>query len=166
MVEASGRFSKRSMFILLAVACAGTGVALSCGGAKAQPADAAGAGGAAGLANLSTDGSSTVSSTGAAGSGGSGAVCSPACAKADYCQAGICRPRVTEFPGPGDAASVAEPFDIVAGPDGALWFSQPDFDMIGRCTTDGEITEFTLPTAFAKPTRLAPGPDGNVWFVE
>lgn len=39
----------------------------------------------------------------------------------------------------------AWPENIIAGPQGALWFSEFDSDKIGRITTSGQITEFPLP---------------------
>jgi streptogramin lyase len=57
---------------------------------------------------------------------------------------------------------------IAAGPDGNLWFSDratPAAPKIGRITSGGAITEFSLP-ATSVPGTLAAGPDGNVWFVD
>ena len=58
-------------------------------------------------------------------------------------------------------------WDIVSGPDGALWFSStslvPAKSWIGRITTTGVVTEYQLPFAgFAQP--LVSGPDGAIWF--
>lgn len=39
------------------------------------------------------------------------------------------------------------PAAIVAGLDGALWFTEEDGNKIGRITTAGTITEFALPIA-------------------
>jgi virginiamycin B lyase len=57
---------------------------------------------------------------------------------------------------------------IVAGPDGALWFTDIGNNKIGRITTAGAITEFPVPTANALVSSAAPvaGPDGAIWFVE
>ncbi len=60
----------------------------------------------------------------------------------------------------------SEPFDIVSGPDGALWFTEPMGNKIGRITTSGVITEFSIPTAGGEPTGITAGPDGALWFVE
>ena len=59
------------------------------------------------------------------------------------------------------------PFDIVAGPDGALWYTAGGSSAaaIGRMTTDGTVTEFPL-TAGSRPDGITLGPDGNVWFAE
>jgi virginiamycin B lyase len=59
-----------------------------------------------------------------------------------------------------------EPFSIVAGPDGALWFTEYGTDKIGRITTAGAFTEFPLPTAKAYPSSIVVGTDGALWFSE
>ncbi len=57
--------------------------------------------------------------------------------------------------------------DIVAGPTGDLWFTDPATPAIGRISQDGKVTEFTagLPNG-ARPYAIVPGPDGNVWFSD
>jgi streptogramin lyase len=68
-----------------------------------------------------------------------------------------------------------EPAGIVTGADGNLWyggevdsFEQP---AIGRITTDGTATRFSLPPGFADTglgfvlTAVTLGPDGNVWYA-
>jgi len=55
---------------------------------------------------------------------------------------------------------------LVAGPDGALWFTEDNGNHIGRITTAGSITEFAVPTPSAGPNALAAGPDGALWFEE
>ena len=58
------------------------------------------------------------------------------------------------------------PAEIVAGPDGNLWFNEFNFDhvvMIGRATTSGAITEFALPT-MQRLNGIATGADGNIWI--
>jgi virginiamycin B lyase len=58
------------------------------------------------------------------------------------------------------------PINITAGPDGALWFTENAANKIGRITTDGVISEFTIPTADSSPFFITTGPDGAVWFTE
>jgi streptogramin lyase len=58
------------------------------------------------------------------------------------------------------------PESISAGPDGNLWFTEPDANQIGRVTPAGQITLFNVPTAGSKPTGIVAGPNGNVWFTE
>jgi streptogramin lyase len=60
----------------------------------------------------------------------------------------------------------SNPSAIAAGPDGNLWFTEPDSNEIGRITPAGQITLFTVPTAGSLPTGIAAGPNGNVWFTE
>jgi streptogramin lyase len=60
----------------------------------------------------------------------------------------------------------ASPSSITAGPDGNLWFSEPDSNEIGRITPAGQITLFPVPTPGSQPTGIAAGPNGNVWFTE
>ncbi|HYX22381.1 MAG TPA: virginiamycin B lyase, partial [Thermoanaerobaculia bacterium] len=65
---------------------------------------------------------------------------------------------VSEFVVPG--ASVL-PWAIVAGPDGALWFTDAD-GRVSRVTTSGTFTELT---ASGGPDGITVGP-GGLWFVE
>ena len=70
---------------------------------------------------------------------------------------------ISEFP----TAPGSRPLAIVAGPDGALWFTQIGANRIGRMTTDGVLTdEWTVPTPNSQPDGIAIGPDGSVWFAE
>jgi len=57
---------------------------------------------------------------------------------------------------------------IAAGPDGALWFTEytEGANKIGRLTTGGSLTEYTIPTADAVPAGIAAGTDGALWFAE
>jgi virginiamycin B lyase len=64
------------------------------------------------------------------------------------------------------------PWGIAAGSDGALWFTKENVGKIGRITTGGLITEFTLPPdpslgtgVLPLPTGIAAGPDGALWFT-
>jgi virginiamycin B lyase len=72
-------------------------------------------------------------------------------------------PTFTEFAVP---TANSAPVDIVAGPDGALWFSEGLGNKIGRVTTSGVITEYPLPTGNSVPNSIALGPDGALWFTE
>src|SRR5437660_1059472 len=69
----------------------------------------------------------------------------------------------TEFTPPTAGSG---PTTIVAGPDGALWFTELSANKIGRLTTGGAFTEFTVPTAGSGPNGLVSGPDGALWFTE
>jgi streptogramin lyase len=62
---------------------------------------------------------------------------------------------------------VAEaPGAITAGPDGNLWFLEPEADAIGRITPTGVVTEFLLPNENSGLVDITAGPDGNLWFTE
>lgn len=50
------------------------------------------------------------------------------------------------------------------GPDRNLWFAENGAAKIGKITTGGTITEYTIPTS--GPEGIAVGPDGNLWFTE
>src|ERR1039457_514672 len=52
---------------------------------------------------------------------------------------------------------------IAAGPDGALWFTEPDLNKIGRITTAGVVSEYSVS---GSPGGIAAGPDGALWFTE
>jgi streptogramin lyase len=130
------------------------------GGGGSAGAAAGGRGGAAGGGVGGGGGSS-----GSGGSGGRGgaAGCAVACALSAYCEGGICKSRITEFPIP---TANSNPSEITLGPDGHLWFTEYDGNKIGRITVAGNITEFPLPTPNAGPQGITAGPDGNVWFTE
>lgn len=55
---------------------------------------------------------------------------------------------------------------IVAGLDGNLWFASCNSNAIGRMTTDGAVTMFSLPSGSGHfPSSIAAGPDGNLWYT-
>ena len=58
--------------------------------------------------------------------------------------------------------------NIVAGPDGNLWFrafTVGGARKIGKITTSGTVTEYSLPSE-SNPYGITAGPDGNVWFAD
>ena len=63
-------------------------------------------------------------------------------------------------------SSIVAPYGIVAGPDGALWFTNQYSNSIGRITTGGAVTNFTG-TGISSPEdiTMAVGPDGALWFT-
>ncbi len=69
---------------------------------------------------------------------------------------------VTEFPilTPASGATA-----ITRGADGNLWFTEFNADRIGRITTAGVKTEFTLP-AGSGPLDILQAADGNLYFTE
>lgn len=82
---------------------------------------------------------------------------------------------VVEYAGP-EAAPLGEPSGITVAPDGSLWFAQTHNNKIGRITTDGVITQFSLPATSCtpnvetgltcEPTGIAADKNGDLWFTE
>jgi virginiamycin B lyase len=81
---------------------------------------------------------------------------------------------VVEYAGP-ETAPLGEPSGITVAPDGSLWFAQTHNNKIGRITTDGVITQFSLPAASCtglpfdlgcEPTGIAADKNGDIWFTE
>jgi virginiamycin B lyase len=58
----------------------------------------------------------------------------------------------------------SQPVRIIVGPDGALWFTDNVNPRIGRITTSGAITSFTVP-ALSAGWGITLGPDGALWFT-
>jgi streptogramin lyase len=59
---------------------------------------------------------------------------------------------------------------IVAGPDGALWFTERKANKVGRITTGGQITEYPVPNNASGledtgPDEIVSGRDGALWFL-
>jgi virginiamycin B lyase len=68
-----------------------------------------------------------------------------------------------------DPAFVPPLDQITVGPDGALWFTQPRDNKIGRITASGVLDPpdgYPLPVANSQPEAITVGPDGNLWFTE
>ncbi len=55
------------------------------------------------------------------------------------------------------------PLEITAGPDGAVWFTNPGNNSIGRITTSGAISLYRLPDN-TQADGITVGPDGALWF--
>ena len=68
---------------------------------------------------------------------------------------------MTEFPVPTASST---PYGIAAGPDGALWFTMNTAAKLGRITTAGAITTFSVTSTGAE--GIAAGPDGDLWFTD
>ena len=47
-----------------------------------------------------------------------------------------------------------------------LWFTQTAGNRVAQVTTDGDIFEYSIPTASSQPIGITHGPDGAVWFAE
>jgi virginiamycin B lyase len=65
------------------------------------------------------------------------------------------------LPGPARRREQA-PGSIVAGPGGAIWFTDPGLGRFGRFTPDGKLTEFHNRL---RPEALAADSAGGLWFV-
>jgi streptogramin lyase len=62
-----------------------------------------------------------------------------------------------------------EPRYIALGPDGNMWFTMSNANVIGRITSHGAITEFPIPLGrypTIDPVGIALAPGGNLWFTE
>ena len=55
--------------------------------------------------------------------------------------------------------------EITSGPDGALWFVEAVGGRIGRVTTAGVFTMYSVPGA-SQLSDIVAGPDGNLWFTD
>jgi streptogramin lyase len=63
----------------------------------------------------------------------------------------------------------SSPDAITVGPDGNLWFTEPNKSMVGKITTSGGLTEYAIPidnSLGAVPPAITAGPGGDVWFTE
>jgi virginiamycin B lyase len=60
----------------------------------------------------------------------------------------------------------SNPADVTTGPDGDVWFVDPNANVVGFVTTTGAVTSFSIPTSGSSPERIVRGPDGNLWFTE
>jgi virginiamycin B lyase len=58
------------------------------------------------------------------------------------------------------------PYQIVAGPDGAMWFTEEGASAIGRIDARGRIRQFPLRSKNAQPEGIALGPDGALYVAE
>lgn len=73
------------------------------------------------------------------------------------------RAQITEYVIPTGGSL---PESIVAGPDGAYWFTEFNTERIGRIDTNGVVTEPIVMTSNTAPFRIILGPDTNLWFTE
>jgi sugar lactone lactonase YvrE len=61
----------------------------------------------------------------------------------------------------------AVPRDIVAGPNGTVWFTDLNTPAIGTISTNLKIREFRTGLGIgAEPYSIIAGPDGNLWFSD
>jgi streptogramin lyase len=57
-----------------------------------------------------------------------------------------------------------EPYHITTGSDGNLWFTDHSAFRIGRITTAGHVSYFSLPSHAGYPDAIGSGPDGALWL--
>src|SRR5205823_6545279 len=69
---------------------------------------------------------------------------------------------VTEYTVP---TTSSQPEGLITGPDGLLWFTESASGKIGKVTTSGTFTEYSL-GAGHMPQEICVGPDGNLWFTD
>lgn len=55
---------------------------------------------------------------------------------------------------------------IAAGPDNAVWFTDTGLNEIGRLSSTGTLTYYSVPTANSGLSGIAPGSDNAMWFTE
>jgi streptogramin lyase len=72
-------------------------------------------------------------------------------------------PTVVSFPASEPLNPKSHPNDVAAGPDGALWFTDPYGEDVGRITTAGRLTLQSPVAPFQY--AIAAGADGAMWFV-
>lgn len=64
-------------------------------------------------------------------------------------------------------ASGAKPLGISNGPDGALWFTEPGRNRIGRLTINGtSYTEYAVKSPNSGLAQIVEGSDNALWFTE
>ncbi len=69
--------------------------------------------------------------------------------------------QVTEFT---DGMRIeSSPYILALGPDGNMWFTEPNWVDIGKITPGGVITLY--PVSGGEPWGITAGPDGNMWFA-
>lgn len=71
-------------------------------------------------------------------------------------------PRLQQF----SVTTPGELVDIVEGPDGGIWFTDPAQNEVGRMPPGGgSATKYLLPSASSQPHSIAAGSDGNLWVT-
>jgi virginiamycin B lyase len=73
---------------------------------------------------------------------------------------------ITEFAVGARAVRDPLPYQIAAGPDGAMWFTEEGAGAVGRIDEDGHIRQIRLPSKNAQPQGIALGADGALYVAE
>jgi hypothetical protein len=68
--------------------------------------------------------------------------------------------KIVTLPAGSDVAQ------MVAGPDGNIWYTNYSANAIGRLTPTGVITQYTLPVSGSQPSGITVGSDGALWFTQ
>lgn len=55
---------------------------------------------------------------------------------------------------------------MTLGPDGTVWFTASQANLVGSITTAGAVTRYPLPTPGSVPLGITAGPDSRLWFTE
>src|SRR5437870_4343184 len=63
-----------------------------------------------------------------------------------------------------EASGVEPTLAMIAGPDGAMWFTVNNPPAIDRISMDGRINAYSVGSA-GIPLSMTVGPDGNLWFT-
>jgi virginiamycin B lyase len=99
----------------------------------------------------------------AAGCSGAGLTPGPAGPKGAAAQAPH---AITEFAVAARAVRDPLPYQIAAGPDGAMWFTEEGAGAVGRIDGDGHIRQIPLPSRNSQPEGIALGADGALYVAE
>lgn len=68
--------------------------------------------------------------------------------------------KIVTLPAGSDVAQ------MVAGPDGNIWYTNYTGNAIGRLTPTDVITQYTLPVSGSMPNGITVGSDGALWFTQ
>ena len=68
--------------------------------------------------------------------------------------------NITEYP----LSGITGASGITSGPDGALWFTEAYTNKVGRITTTGSLSEFSI-LPCVNPASIVVGPDAALWFT-
>jgi streptogramin lyase len=65
-----------------------------------------------------------------------------------------------------DGRASSFPTDLLAGPDGSVWFlDQGHQQALGRILPDGQLAFYPFHTLMDVTSTITVGPDGNIWVA-
>jgi virginiamycin B lyase len=76
------------------------------------------------------------------------------------------RPAIAEFAISPATVPNPIPYQIVAGSDGAMWFTEEAAGAVGRIDSRGHVRQIQLPSRNAQPEGIALGPHGALFVAE